>query len=107
MSKLVPRIRRTMHLRDSLIVSVTLGILFLLPVSACAQELESKGELRIYERATQIGTVASRQFKDDKGRIVKVIYYTHADDSMYRFREELLREQSIHTFEYDETIVQL
>jgi hypothetical protein len=86
----------------SKLIRTTLVILLLLSVSARAQNPESKGELQMYERATQIGTVARREFKDDKGRIVKEIYYTHADNSMSRFREELLREQSSRTFEYDE-----
>ena len=79
-----------------------LVLLILLSISAHAQDPEGKGELRIYHRPTQIGTVASREFKDAKGRVVKVIYYTHADLSMSSFREELLREQSSHTFVYDE-----
>jgi hypothetical protein len=83
-------------------IRAILGIVLLLSISARAQDVEPKGELRIYERATQIGTVANREFKDEKGRIVKVIYYTHADNSMSNFREELLREQSSRTFEYDE-----
>lgn len=77
-------------------------ILLFVSVSARAQELESKGELQVYPRATQVGTVASRQFKDVKGRLVKIITYTYAGDSMSNFREELLREQSSRTWEYDE-----
>lgn len=76
--------------------------LLLLSISARAQEREPKGELHIYPRATQIGTVANREFKDHKGRIVKVIYYTYGDGSMSNFREELLRVQSSRTSEYDE-----
>ena len=72
-------------------------ILLLVPISARAQKVESKGELRIYERATQIGTVASREFKDNKGRVVKVIYYNHVDIATNDFRE-----QSTRTFDYDE-----
>jgi len=81
---------------------ITLGIVLLLSISAHTQELEPKGELRIYPRATQIGTVANREFKDDKGRIVKVIYYDYAGGFSAKFREELLREQSSSTYEYDE-----
>lgn len=83
-------------------LSITLCLLLLLSISAHAQDPESKGELRIYHRATQIGTVASREFKDDKGRVVKVIYYTHADLNSSNFREESLRVQSSSTFDYDE-----
>lgn len=72
-------------------------VLLLLSVTARTQDDKSKGELRIYERATQIGTVASREFKDDKGRLVKVIYYSHADPYTNDFRE-----QSTRTFDYDE-----
>ena len=85
-----------------MIVSITLALLLLLSTSARAQDPESKGELRIYNRATQIGTVASREFKDDKGRVIKVIYYTHPDLLAGNFREESLREQSTTTFAYDE-----
>ena len=87
---------------SAMIVSITLAFLLLLSISAHAQDLESKGELRIYHRATQIGTVASREFKDDKGRVIKVIYYTDAGNSMSNFREESLRVQSSSTFDYDE-----
>ena len=83
-----------------MIMSVILAFLLLLSISA--QDLENKGELRIYHTATQIGTVASREFKDDKGRVIKVIYYTDAGNSMSNFREESLREQSSRTFNYDE-----
>jgi hypothetical protein len=80
----------------------TLGILLLLSIYAHAQEREPNGELRIYHRATQIRTVANREFKDDKGRTVKVIYYDYTGDSSGNIREELLREQSSSTYEYDE-----
>ena len=80
---------------DSVQKGMTLGILLLLSIPVSAQEPE--GKLRIYERATQIGTVASREFKDDKGRLVKVIYYSHADTTTNDFRE-----QSTRTFDYDE-----
>jgi hypothetical protein len=75
---------------------------FLFAFSAHTQDVQNKGELRIYDRATQIGTVASREFKDEKGRVVKVIYYTHPNLLLGNFREEALREQSTHTFVYDE-----
>jgi hypothetical protein len=75
-------------------------VILLLAITARAQE--PKGELHLYERTTQIGTVANRQFKDDKGRVVKDIYYTQSDKSTGPFNEELLREQSIRTYGYDE-----
>jgi len=83
----------------------SLIILLLLSISVRAQEPEPKGELRIYHRGTQIGTAAAREFKDDKGRLIKAIYYTYTgeSDSGGNFREELLREQSTSTFEYDES----
>ena len=87
-----------MRLHTNIIVCV----LLLASTYAQAQELESKGELRVYPRATQIGTVANRQFKNSKGRIVKIIYYTYAADTTSNFREELLREQSSRTYEYDD-----
>src|SRR6185369_12860396 len=93
--------RLIVHLHNNMIV-IALGFLLLVSISAHAQEREPKGELRIYPRATQIGTVANREFKDDKGRIVKVIYYDYAGGSPGKFREELLREQSSSTYEYDE-----
>ena len=82
-------------------MSITLSLLLLLSISAYAQEPESKGELRIYHRATQTGVVANRQFKDDKGRVIKTVYYTQPGDLMGNFREELLREQSSTTSDYD------
>ena len=83
-------------------IMMTLTILILWTISARGQELEPKGELRIYLRETQIGTIANREFKDDKGRVVKVVYYIHPDPSARPFREELMREQSTQMFEYDE-----
>jgi hypothetical protein len=57
--------------------------------------------LRIYERPTQIGTVANRVFRDAKGRIVKTIYYTGgALQGLYG--EESLREQSTRVTTYDD-----
>jgi hypothetical protein len=81
---------------------VILIILLLLSVTARSQVAEPKGELRLYSRATQIGTVASREFKDAKGRIVKVIYYTGGGSLEGPYREELLREQSIRSYTYDD-----
>lgn len=63
---------------------------------------EDKGELRLYHRATQIGTTANRTFKDARGRVVKVIYYTGGGGFEGPYSEELLREQSIETYDYDE-----
>lgn len=77
-------------------------ILVLLFVAGRAQVAEPIGELRLYERATQIGTVASREFKDNKGRVVKVIYYTGGGSFEGPYREDLLREQSIHNYTYDD-----
>lgn len=81
---------------------VSLLILVLLSITALAQEPEQKGELRIYHRATQVGTVANREFRDDRGRVSKIIYYTSGGSFEGPFLEELLREQSIHLFTYDE-----
>jgi hypothetical protein len=61
----------------------------------------AQGELRLYERATQIGTVASRVFRDAKGRVVKTIYYTGGGiEGPYSV--ESLREQSIRVTTYDD-----
>jgi len=80
----------------------TLIILLLLSIVVRAQVSDPKSELRLYSRATQIGTTASREFKDDKGRIVKVIYYTGGGSFGGPYREELLREQSIRSYTYDD-----
>jgi hypothetical protein len=72
---------------------------------ARAQETGDKGgDLRIYHRATQIGTTAMRTFRDAKGRVVKTIYYTGGGGGLVEgpYQEELLREQSIETVAYDE-----
>lgn len=85
------------------------AILILTALLACvgarAQETEDKGgDLRIYHRATQIGTTAMRTFRDAKGRVVKTIYYTGGGGGLVEgpYLEELLREQSIETVAYDE-----
>lgn len=93
--------RLIVHLHNNMIV-IALSFLLLLSISVGAQDRESKGELHIYPRATQIGIVANREFKDQKGRVVKVIYYGYDDYSTNNFREELLRERSSRTSEYDE-----
>jgi hypothetical protein len=82
--------------------NVTFVILLLLSVAVRAQVAEPQGELTLYTRATQIGTVARREFKDDKGRIVRVIYYTGGGSFEGPYREELLREQSIRSYTYDD-----
>jgi hypothetical protein len=81
--------------------NLSLAMLLLFSVVVRGQVAEPKGELRLYPRATQIGTVASRTFKDDRGRAVKVIYYTGGGSLEGPYREDLLREQSIHLFSYD------
>ena len=82
---------------------VTVLLLLLCGAGVSAQVAEQQGELRIYDRATQINTVANREFKDDRGRVVKVIYYTGGGGGFEGpYREELLREQSIHLYTYDD-----
>ncbi len=88
-------------LRYSKPYAALIALLFL-SSAARAQELERQGELRIYPRETQIGTVALREFKNEQGSVVKIIFYTQLNLSARPFREELLREQSIKTFDYDE-----
>src|SRR6266436_5283840 len=91
-----------MNKRDSK-NNLTLITLLLLSVAVRAQVSEPKGELRLYSTATQIGTTANREVKDGKGRVVKVIYYTGGGGSAQGgFREELLREQSITTYTYND-----
>ena len=65
--------RLIVHLHNKLMV-IAFSFWLLLSISVRAQDRESKGELHIYPRATQIGIVANREFKDQKGRVVKVIY---------------------------------
>jgi len=84
-----------------------LVILLFLATSVSAQVIEQKGELRLYYRATQIGTTGNREFKDNKGRVVKTIYYTGgsaqgSDSIAGPYFEELLHEQSIHLYTYDD-----
>ena len=93
--------RLIMHLHNIMIV-IAFCFLLLVSVSASPQDREPRGELHIYPRMTQIGIVANREFKDHKGRVVRVVYYGYDDYSTNNFREELLRERSSRTFEYDE-----
>ncbi len=82
---------------------VVLVALLLLASGVRAQVAEQQGELRIYDRATQINTVANREFKDQRGRVIKVIYYTGGGGGFEGpYSEELLREQSIRVYTYDE-----
>jgi hypothetical protein len=83
-------------------MSILPAALFILIGSANAQTKET-GELHLYSHSTQIGVVANREFKDTKGRVVKVIYYTGGTSEFNGpFREELLQEHSIHTFQFDD-----
>jgi hypothetical protein len=75
--------------------------LFILVGSVNAQTKE-KGELHIYSHESQVGVVANREFKDEKGRVVKTIYYYGDADSNGQYREELLKERSIHTVQFDD-----
>lgn len=77
-----------------------LAALLIFAGSANAQTKET-GELHLYSHSTQIGIVANREFKDTKGRVVKVIYYG-SSESNGPFHEELLMERSIHTYQFDE-----
>jgi hypothetical protein len=79
-----------------------LVILLLLASSLSAQVAEQKGELHLYHRATQIGTTAIREVKDDRGRVFKAIYYTGGGGMEGPYLEELLREQSVHVYTYDD-----
>ncbi|HSE24853.1 MAG TPA: hypothetical protein VLB68_24540 [Pyrinomonadaceae bacterium] len=81
------------------IMQLTLIIVLIFASKARAQE--PKSELHLYERATQIGTVANREFKDEKGRVVKAIYYTQSGIPTGPIKAELLREQSIRTYSYN------
>jgi hypothetical protein len=83
-------------------MSILPAALFILVGSANAQTKET-GELHLYSHSTQIGVVANREFKDDKGRVVKVIYYSGGGEGLKGpFREELLREHSIQTNQFDD-----
>jgi len=85
------------------VYGMVLVTLLFLCRSASAQVTEQKGELRLYDMATQIGTTAMREFKDDKGRVLKTIYYSGGGGGINGpYHEELLSEQSIHVYAYDE-----
>lgn len=82
----------------------TVALIFAFSIAAFAQQDDSPGELILYHSHTQVGTVARREFKDEKGRVYKTIYYTLVDfSSRGPFREDQLREQSIDLIFYDES----
>lgn len=83
--------------------SIFVVLLLLLSGSVSAQVADQQGELRLYPRATQIGTTAMREFKDAKGRVIKDIYYTGGGGGIEGpYLEQLLREQSIRVYAYDD-----
>jgi len=84
-----------------------LTTLILPSIFATAQENDAKGELHLYNRPTQIGTAANREFTDDKGRIYKIIYYTSLTGLEAAVREDQLRVQSISKFTYDDNNCQI
>jgi hypothetical protein len=64
------------------------------------------GDLEIYPMITQIGTVARRVQRDDKGRVASTIYYRQSPSSTSRtvagsFRKEDLVIQSVRLQSYD------
>lgn len=68
-----------------------LGIACLAGLSFLAHAEEEGGKLRTYDRMTQIGTVACRDFHDAGGQLVRQIFYTQG-----------MRVQSSRTYEYDD-----
>ncbi|HEX8128582.1 MAG TPA: hypothetical protein VF527_05720 [Pyrinomonadaceae bacterium] len=84
---------------------LTVGLLSL-SIGAHAQKKAEdgggQGELRLYDRATQIGTAANRVFRDARGRVVKTIYYTGDGGLHGAASEDSLREQSIRVTTYDD-----
>jgi hypothetical protein len=64
-------------------------LLLLLDSKAYAQADVQTSQLHIYDRPTQAGTVADREFRDSKGRVVRSVVYTGGGPAPYR--EELLR----------------
>jgi hypothetical protein len=62
-----------------------------------------EGELFIYEKASSIGTVAKREFRDDQGRNFKTVYYYPPEMAMkIPYSPESLRPESIVIREYDD-----
>lgn len=87
------------NLRIALIAMSALLLLLSSRVSAQVQVDEQRSELHIYDEPTSAGTVAHREFKDSKGRVVKSIIYTGGGPAA-PYREELLREYLIGVSKY-------
>src|SRR5262245_7802238 len=67
------------------------------------QSVRPGEELQIYGFPTQIGTVAMRTIRDQNGRISKEIYYALKDlHNRSPYTEDMLQEQSIVVYRYDD-----
>jgi hypothetical protein len=66
------------------------------------QIAQPAGELRIYAFPTQIGVIANRTFRDDKGRISKEIFYTLKNFAEPPYTEAMLDVQSVVIYTYDD-----
>jgi hypothetical protein len=72
------------------------------------QSVPPGDELQIYSFPTQVGTVARRTIRDQNGRISKVIYYALKGNFNQRpYTEDMLQEQSIEVYRYDDQGVQI
>jgi hypothetical protein len=86
----------------------TLCIVLCAPVaarSATPSSAEDAGELQIYPMMTQVGTVASRTFRDSDGRVSRIIYYSASGSGAHSvagpFAERDLKPQSMQQMHYD------
>lgn len=63
------------------------------------------GDLKIYDFVTQIGTVASRTFRDSAGRVSRIIYYTShklTANKLDALQQADLRPQSMELYYYND-----
>src|SRR5215211_7972340 len=74
----------------------------LLPFCAVSQSVSEQGELTIYPRDTQIGTIACRTYRDHQGHITKEVFYTGNLDARPPYTEAMLKVQSIAVYKYNE-----
>jgi hypothetical protein len=93
-------------LRTAILVSLSLYVSSVLAQSQFPSDMPSTSngetsELRLYGRATQIGTVALRTIRNRSGKIVREVYYhSHALETSSLTEKDLLV-QSIRVFYHD------
>jgi hypothetical protein len=84
------------------LTAVAMVLTVALPATSASAD-DQTGTLKIYDLMSEIGTVACREFRDDAGRLTRVIYYTTRAPALKGpFDPNDLIVQSSETYDYDQ-----